>query len=113
MAIKCRICGKPNPEHIFHCEEHYHCADCETRAGLCTYTEAVLCGDCHKRRVEKRIAEFDKNTDYTDEIVCPHCGYEHSDSFEMSEGEQECRDCGRPFEVTRDVQVTYSTTKKA
>jgi transcription elongation factor Elf1 len=72
----------------------------------------VLCDPCHEKRVEKRIAEFDGDTDYTDEVICPHCGYEHSDSFEMSEGVRECSDCGREFEMERDVAVTYSTTKR-
>lgn len=109
--IVCRICGKPNPEHIFHCEEHYRCEDCGTRQGLCTYSEAVLCDPCHDKRVEKRIAEFEGETDYTDEVICPHCGYEYSDSWEMNEGRHECSDCERPFEVTRNVVVTYSTEK--
>lgn len=112
MALKCRVCGKPDPKHLFHCEEHYHCADCGTREGLCTYTEAVLCSKCHEKRVEKRIAEFDGDTDGTDEIVCPHCGYECSDSWEKSEGVRECGDCGREYEVEREVTVTYSTTKR-
>ncbi len=113
MAIECIVCGKPNPTHLFHCEEHYHCADCGTRTGLCTYTEDVLCEPCHEKRVEKRIAEFDGNTDYTTEITCPHCGYVFSDSWEMNEGEHDCPDCGRTFEVWIDVEVTYCTTKKA
>lgn len=109
--LSCRVCGKPNPEHIFHCTEHYHCEDCGTRESLCTYTEAVLCSPCHDKRVAKRITEFDGDTDYTDEVVCPHCGYEHSDSWEMSEGHHECGDCCRPFEITQNVEVTYSTEK--
>ncbi len=112
-SIKCRVCGKPDPEHIFHCEAHYHCADCGTRSDLCTYTEAVLCSPCHDKRMAKRVAEFDGDTDYTDEIVCPHCGHMYSDSFEVSEGEHECRDCGNAFNVERDVSVSYSTEKVA
>lgn len=50
--------------------------------------------------------------EYTDEIVCPHCGYEHSDSFEYSEdGDTTCNDCGKPFHYARDISVTYSTDK--
>lgn len=109
--LTCRVCGKPNPEHIFHCTEHYHCEDCGTREKLCTYSEAVLCSPCHDKRVAKRIAAFDGDTDYTDEIVCPHCGYECSDSWEMEEGRHECGDCCRPFMVTRNVSVHYSTEK--
>jgi len=111
MTIKCRLCDKP-ATHIFHCDEHYCCEDCGTRDNLCTYTEAVLCSPCHDKRVETRIAEFDGATDYTDEVTCPHCGYQCSDSWEMSEGVHECGDCGREFEMERDVTVSYSTTKR-
>jgi DNA-directed RNA polymerase subunit RPC12/RpoP len=61
--------------------------------------------------VVKRIAEFDKDTDYTGEVVCPWCGYEHGDSWEMTEGETECGECGRKFEMTRDVSVSYCTSR--
>ena len=111
--ITCRICEKENPEHLFHCAEHYKCEDCGTREHLCTYREAVLCYDCHEKRVEKRVAEFKGDTDYTSEITCPHCGHEHRDSWEASEGQTECSDCGREFVVTRHVEVTYSTDKVA
>lgn len=111
MALKCTVCGKPDPKYFWRCEEHYHCDDCGTKEGLCTHSEGVLCDPCHEKRVEKRIAEFSGNTDYTNEVICPHCGYQHSDSFEMSEGVRECHDCGREYEMERDVSVTYSTTK--
>jgi DNA-directed RNA polymerase subunit RPC12/RpoP len=53
------------------------------------------------------------DTDYTDEIVCPHCGYEYSDSWEFDGYSDtiECSSCGEGFEYTRDVSVTYSTQK--
>jgi hypothetical protein len=44
---------------------------------------------------------------YTNEITCPYCGYEFGDSWEASEGEKECPDCDRKFDVERDVDVTY------
>ena len=109
--IKCRVCGKPNPEHIFHCDEHYHCADCGTREGLCTYKEGVLCDPCHALRVGKRIDAFDEDTSFTSEVVCPHCGYEHCDSCSMSEGEMRCDDCDRAFTMDRIVDVRYCTEK--
>ena len=111
MPIKCRLCDKP-ATHIFHCDEHYCCEDCGTRADLCTYTEAVLCSPCHEKRVEKRILEFDGDTEYTNEVTCPHCGHQCSDSWEMSEGEHECGDCGREFEMERDVTVSFSPPKR-
>jgi hypothetical protein len=51
--------------------------------------------------------------EYTDEIVCPHCGYEHLDSWEYSdEGETECGDCCKPFSFCRNVAISYSTEAK-
>jgi hypothetical protein len=111
MPIKCRLCDKPATQ-LFHCDEHYCCAGCGTSEHLCTYTEAVLCSPCHDKRVEKRIAEFTGDTDHTNEVTCPHCGHECIDSWDMSEGEHECGDCGREFTMERDVSVSYSTTKR-
>lgn len=48
----------------------------------------------------------------TDEIVCPHCGYEHADSWELADsGSTECVECAREFDFARDVVVTYTTSK--
>ena len=48
--------------------------------------------------------------DYTDEVVCPHCGYEFGDSWELGDGgELECDECGKEFEFYRHVEVTYCT----
>ena len=111
--ITCRVCGKENPEHIFHCEEHYHCADCGTRKDLCTYSEDVLCFPCHDKRVEKRISDFDGDTTLTDEIVCPWCGYEQSDSWEYPDSDDKCMcgDCERTFEMYREIEVSYTTSR--
>jgi hypothetical protein len=52
---------------------------------------------------------------YTNEIVCPHCGHEHSDSWEIGrhEGgdsfEGECAECEKKFGCERINDVTYST----
>lgn len=55
--------------------------------------------------------EFD--TDLTDEIVCPECGHEESDSWEYgdleSSGRVTCGRCSREFWATRNVSITYST----
>ena len=112
MVLKCRVCSVPTkPPFIFYCDEHYQCADCGTRDGLVTRMEGALCDPCHAARVEKRIADFKDSTHDTFEAICPHCGYEHRDSFEMSEGDRECSDCGRSFDLVRNVSITYSTSK--
>jgi len=50
---------------------------------------------------------------YTDNIVCPYCGEEVSDCWEMSSDsdEYECGECGAWFFYERNVSVSYSTTK--
>ena len=107
----CRICDGKTGRNPWRCDDHYRCDDCRTRDGLCTYTEGVLCDPCHNIRVEKRIAKFAGDTDYTSEIICPWCGYVHSDCFEWDDGENECHDCGRKFDVTRNAEITYSTER--
>lgn len=50
--------------------------------------------------------------EYTAEVVCPWCGYEYTDSWELSdEGDEECPNCWKPFRYSRDVTVDYSTEK--
>ena len=58
-------------------------------------------------------------TKYTQNIVCPCCGYEDMDSWEADFGlglggeeELQCGSCGEMFMANRDVEVTYSTWKK-
>ncbi len=51
------------------------------------------------------------DTDFTDEIVCPWCGYEHGDSWEFKEGEHQCGDCDRKFLMIKHVAVHYSTER--
>jgi len=53
----------------------------------------------------------DLDTSYTDQITCPWCGYEETDSFEIDDGEFECNECSKPYMVSHDVHVTYSTSK--
>ena len=52
--------------------------------------------------------------EYTFEIVCPYCGYEHGDSWEQSgdDGDIDCDECGKEFTYNRDIEVSYSTEKK-
>ncbi len=50
----------------------------------------------------------------TDEVVCPHCGHVHEDSWErkLSDGEQEseqCDKCGMKFIIVASVTIHYTT----
>ena len=48
----------------------------------------------------------------TDEMVCPYCGEEQSDSWEVpaDDGDMSCGHCSRTFRYTRNVSVSYTTT---
>ena len=46
----------------------------------------------------------------TDEVTCPYCRQEQSDSWEYTDdGEADCGECGYEFSFTRNVEVTYSS----
>ena len=52
--------------------------------------------------------------EYTDNMICPHCGAEDVDSWEYLSGEEqlgyvECGDCGRTYNAERNISITYST----
>lgn len=53
---------------------------------------------------------------YTNEIVCPWCGCEFSDSWEMGNGGEdteleECPNCEKEFYATRNISVSYCSEK--
>ncbi len=50
----------------------------------------------------------------TDECVCPYCGYEDTDSWEIGGGSEQdgttqCARCSREFGYSRVISVSYST----
>ena len=50
---------------------------------------------------------------YTDEIICPYCGYEHHDSWEVTGGgDMNCDECGKEFYYCENITVDYCTEKK-
>jgi transposase len=56
------------------------------------------------------------DTEYTDFITCPCCGYEDKDSWEVDFGnnectEIECSNCGKEMGVARNVSVSYTSYK--
>jgi transcription elongation factor Elf1 len=50
----------------------------------------------------------------TDEVICPHCGHEYSDSWEFDgdTGNIECCECEKEFGYERNIEITYSTSKQ-
>jgi len=52
------------------------------------------------------------NCEYTNEIVCPHCGDKTAWDYEGGEVfEQDCDNCDKEFRVTLNHEVTFSTSK--
>ena len=51
---------------------------------------------------------------YTEEIVCPYCGYKFTDCYEYF-GNEECADniycdvCEKEFDAVRNVSVSYTS----
>lgn len=62
--------------------------------------------------MEKKI-----DHEYTGNVVCPYCGNENYDSWEISPsgdgdlGEQYCDNCDKKFTASRNISVDYSTEK--
>lgn len=50
---------------------------------------------------------------YENNIKCPYCNWEDQDSWEFQddEGIQICGNCEEEFNVERNVEVTYSTSR--
>lgn len=58
---------------------------------------------------------IDKKTIYTDNIICPYCGYESRDSIEYIDNDGdfiECLDCEKEFLLNVYKTVEYSTFRK-
>lgn len=55
--------------------------------------------------------------EYTSEIVCPYCGHEFINSWEVGYGEQDlgdidCPECEKTFLAYKNIEITYNTIKK-
>lgn len=58
------------------------------------------------------------DTEHTDNAICPYCGYEDPDAWDIDlghqiegDGETDCPACSRAYSVSRHVTITYTTKK--
>lgn len=53
-----------------------------------------------------------ENKDYENNLICPYCGYEDNDSWELSDDdeEHECSRCGAVMSYQRVVTVEYNSS---
>jgi len=109
--LKCKICGE-TASPMYRCDKHMQCDVCGTRKGLVIRMGGVTCDPCHAEIAKRQVEAFDGDTDCTDEITCPWCGRENSDSWEaQDEDEHVCDNCGNEYRHQRDILVSYSTEK--
>lgn len=98
----CERCGKPTPNrNLF------------TGGPIGEEDGFSWCDEC--------IAEFDRERKweneqlYKDEITCPWCGYEDSDSWEF-EGDyddaHECPECGKKLILEVLTEITYTSKRR-
>lgn len=54
------------------------------------------------------------STMYTEEIICPYCGYVERDSWEydQKDEEYECGECGEISNLGVSIWIKYSTWEK-
>lgn len=86
------------------------CKHCAGTGDLTGYGERVTrCASCNGTgQVEEPKKEIDHH--YTEEVICPHCGHQESDSQEYDDTQEtKCDQCGQCFLVERDISITYST----
>jgi len=59
------------------------------------------------------IVDFDGDTEYEREMICPWCGHVQSDPWELrdDDGEHDCGTCNREFKYVRQYDITYSTAR--
>ncbi|MHC4698492.1 MAG: hypothetical protein ACYTFA_17300 [Planctomycetota bacterium] len=108
--LECEKCGEKT-RRWRRCDAHYCCDGCGTTDGLCMHIDGLYCDGCRATLIAQRIVNFTDDTDYKPDAVCPWCGHVFDASWEFSDGDQECNDCDRAFDLTRHVEVTYSTQR--
>lgn len=77
---------------------------------------SICCSQGDKYAIQElKQFNLEENKNYGEnEIKCPICGYETSDSWEYDDddGELECGGCGATLEWSREIEVSYSAQVK-
>ena len=115
---KCPVCGEPAVTQC-RCMK----CDCICKNGhewhtCLAHNKIVIGASDHSRPTMECSCMANKtkiDCAYTDEIVCPYCGYVSSDSWEYGitvvDFEVDCNECEKTFLCSRCIDVTYSSTK--
>lgn len=91
-------------------DDKYKCTKCDW-VGL---EATALVSGAHCPKCQCAVVPLE--TQYTDEPICPNCGYEEPNAWEIdfpdqgeSDTEMDCGNCDKPLEVYRSLIVSYST----
>jgi len=96
-----------------------HCDRCkaEVGKGFGIYANGGFyhrysCWEEEKQELIKQYEWHEDKTSVEEEMICPYCGYEQMNSWEIpgDDGTVECGRCEKEFDFTRNVEVTFSTT---
>ena len=99
-----------------------HCDRCNAEVGKGFGIYAIggfyhrdSCWEEEKQELIKQYKWHEHKTSLEHEMICPYCGYEQRDSWEIpgDDGTVECGRCEKEFDFTRNVEVTFSTTPLA
>lgn len=111
---KCDVCN-PLDKQAFpkRCDTHNKCDICSSTEHLAFTKGGLYCYECREKLIEEEIKQFNGDTNFTNNIICPYCGSEDGDSWEETQdwGEIECGNCYKTFYFEREISVTYTTTK--
>ena len=79
-----------------------HCPDCKK-----------IIDDKEKLTQLESYQSGEEEPSHTDEITCPWCGHEQSDSWEVSDSsdDEECGNCDKRYSYERHVEVTYCSSR--
>ncbi len=113
MRRSCQVCGAQiHHGHPARCPNHWRCDGCQSTKNLCYYGDGVWCEPCRGKQRSEKCRLFQGDTGDTSEPICPHCGTEQSDGWDLSEGQNNCEFCERDFVLHKHYEVTYSTEKE-
>ena len=107
-AYTCDGCGRTNETgewFAYRSFGHHFCTPCAHAFDAKAKRELL-------ERIREDESDTPTDTQGTNEIMFPYCGYEFSDSWEMPEsGTTHCPECDKEFDYERDVSVSYGTTR--
>lgn len=97
---------------IMETEDRIDSLSCVVEVGGEQFTPSMLSADRSQIGVRRCHIETDPEPqEYTEQIKCPFCGYEESNSWEFDDdGTHECGRCGGEFSWERIVTVEYNST---